>query len=423
MRFLIAGLLAAGALVTGLVVAQQPGQLPQPGQILAPGALPETPRVTQPGQVAPQPPQALPQQAETARQEAAPQETAPAPPEQDISDEDLGPVIRQTVVNVQVPVTVTDKDGNYVSGLTPVDFQLLDNGIPQKISEDVATHPISLVVAVQANATAQQVLPTIAKGSALFDTLVVGETGEMALLAFDHRIQTLTEFTSDPEQIKAAFNKLKPGSRPSHLNDAAMLGVRMLRNRGKDRKKILILVSETRDFGSAVNVRDVLTEVEFANVEVYAVEMNHFLNQITSQAEPNRPNPIPPGARPNLPMGTIQTGTTDAQTNMGNYVPIFKEIFTAVKGIFIPNALEVYTRYSGGREENFIGMNGLQDAVSRIGEEIHSQYLLTFSPSAKDEAGYHEVVVRVLPRPDLKVNARRGYWIASQSPAQTGEQN
>ncbi len=53
----------------------------------------------------------------------------------------------------------------------------------------------------------------------------------------------------------------------------------------------------------------------------------------------------------------------------------------------------------------------LERAVSDIGEELHSQYLLTYNPSNKDEAGFHEIEVRVL-KPGLKVRTRNGYWLA-----------
>ena len=186
----------------------------------------------------------------------------------------------------------------------------------------------------------------------------------------------------------------------------------MLRNRGKDRKKVLIIISETRDNGSAFSPRDVLTNAEFSNVEIYTVSMNHLLNQLTTKAEPNRPNPVPPEARGQLPMGVIQTGTTDAQTNMGNWTPIFKEIFTLVKGIFVPNSHEVYTKFTGGREQNFVTMSGLEEAIQNIGEEVHSQYLLTFNPPSDARAGYHEVTVRVLSAANLEIRTRPGYWIA-----------
>ncbi|MEO8100764.1 MAG: VWA domain-containing protein [Acidobacteriota bacterium] len=327
------------------------------------------------------------------------------------------PTFITNVTNVQVPVIVRDAKGNYVNGLAPVDFELLDQGVPQAIKLDVEAHPISLVVAIQADASTRQILPTIQKASSLFGPIVAGETGEVAILAFDSRIQELTPFTSNPDEIKTALGKLKAGNTPHHLDDAAMQGVRMLHSRPKNRKKVLLLISETRDQGSAVNPRDVMTQVEFEDVQVYAVTMNHMLNQLTSKAEPNRPNPIPPEARGPAPMGVIRTGTTDAQTNMGNWTPVFKEVFALVKGIFIPNSIEVYTKFSGGLEENFVSLGGLEDALQKMGEELHSQYLLTFAPTSQ-EGGYHELTVRVKVRANLDVRARYGYWIAQRGPVE-----
>lgn len=321
------------------------------------------------------------------------------------------------VVNVQVPVTVRDSKGNFVNGLAPVDFQLLDQGVPQPVKLDITAHPISLVIAVQTDQTARQILPTVQKTASLFGPLVAGETGEIAIISFDTYVRVLTPFTSNQEEIKAGFAKLKPQGSLHKLDDAAMEGARMLAKRGKDRKKVLILISETRDKGSAVTPRDVMTELEFKDIQVYPISMNHLLNQLTTQAEPNRPNPVPPEFRGNLPMGVIRTGTTDAQTNMGNWTPIFKEIFALVKGIFVPNSLEVYSKYTGGREQNFVSLGGLEDAVHEIGEELHSQYLLTFAPQSQ-EGGYHEITVRVLTAPNLQISTRTGYWIAPRGPGQ-----
>jgi len=118
-----------------------------------------------------------------------------------------------------------------------------------------------------------------------------------------------------------------------------------------------------------------------------------------------------------LPGGNINTPTNDSQTNMGNYVPAIKEIFTATKAIFIQNPLEVYTRYSGGREYSFMSQRGLEQAISDIGEELHGQYLLTYSPSNQNEAGFHEIVVQIA-LPDVKVRTRNGYWLAGTGKAE-----
>jgi VWFA-related protein len=350
------------------------------------------------------------QQSKKQNNQPPPAQTKQAEPD---SDE---PVVtfQTSVKEVMAPVTVTDKDGHTVNGLSPLDFRLLDNGKPQTFTQDTATHPISLVVAVQANANVEKILPQIQKVGSVFDNLVIGDNGEMAVLAFDHRIQTMTPFTSDPDKIHDAFKKIKVGSYSSHLNEAAMESLNMLRRRPSDHRRILILISESRDGGSHFHVRDVLTEAEFADIVIYPVDISHLLTSLTSPQMPNRTtSQIPPGGIA-LPAGNVMTPTMDTQLfQNGNYVPIFKEMFIGVKAIFVPNPLEVYSKFTGGREYSFMTQRGLEQAVAEIGDELHSQYLLTYSPNNQEEGGFHEIVVSV-NRPDLKVRTRNGYWLAGK---------
>src|SRR5690242_12141506 len=125
-----------------------------------------------------------------------------------VSDE----TIRATVNVVMAPVTVLDRNGEYVSGLQPQDFRLLDNGKEQKIQVDVAFQPISLVIAVQANDHVEGILAKLNKIGALIQPLVVGEHGEAAVLAFDHRLRTMQDVTSDAAKVENAIKKITPGS-------------------------------------------------------------------------------------------------------------------------------------------------------------------------------------------------------------------
>src|SRR5580658_6455455 len=59
--------------------------------------------------------------------------TAPLTP-QATSQQSAGPVIRVTVDLVQVDAIVTDSQGRHVTGLKPEDFQILEDGKPQKIT-------------------------------------------------------------------------------------------------------------------------------------------------------------------------------------------------------------------------------------------------------------------------------------------------
>jgi VWFA-related protein len=269
-----------------------------------------------------------------------------------------------------------------------------------------------MVVAIQANSDVEKILPTVKRLSSVFEALVLGDNGELAVMAFDHRVTTLTDFTSEPAKIDAAFKKLTPGSYSSNLNEAAMKGINLLRDRPKERRRVLVLIAENRDKGSEIKVREVLSAGEFANVVVYTVNVSQLLASLTSKAQPNRPNPIPPEAR-QLPAGVVGTPTTDMQMEMGNWVPAFKDIFLAAKGVFLPDPLDVYTKFTGGREFAFKTQKSLEKDISQLGEELHSQYFLTYFPSTQEESGFHQIVVTV-DRPNVKVRTRDGYYWAGK---------
>ena len=57
------------------------------------------------------------------------------------------------------PVVVLDREGQFVSGLTPDQFRLFDNGKEQNIHVDVTYIQISLVIAIQANSRVDKMPP------------------------------------------------------------------------------------------------------------------------------------------------------------------------------------------------------------------------------------------------------------------------
>jgi VWFA-related protein len=326
------------------------------------------------------------------------------------------PTFRGGTQVVQAPVTVLDRDGHIVNGLNALDFTLLDNGKPQPIQEDVTQHPISLVVVIQANTSMEKILPQIRKAGTLFDSLVAGDAGEIAVIQFDHRVQTLLNFTSDADQIHAVFkDKLKTGSTTSAVNDAVMGGINLLSNRDKQRKRVMIVIAENRDGGSGLHARDVLEAAEFNNVIIYPLDVSRWLTGLTAPVQPTRPDTIPPGGQ-YLPNGQVMTPTTDQQlNNNGDWTPILKDIFIAVKGVFVPVTypLTVYSHFTGAREFPFFTQKGLEQAIADIGQELNNQYILTFSVSDVHVAGYHTIKVSV-DKPGLKVFTREGYWIAAK---------
>jgi len=328
------------------------------------------------------------------------------------------PEIKVTVTEILVPVTVLDRDDQPVSGLQPRDFRLYDNNKEQDIKVDVTFHPISLVICIQANASVEAVLPQIRKIGTLLETFVVGEQGEAAVIAFDHRFQRLQDFTNDVAKISEAVQKIKPGSSSARMIDAVQDAIRMLRSRPPNRRRVVLLISETRDIASESRLREALVETQIHNVSVYTVNISRVVTMLTAKPQPPRPDPLPPAAR-SMPTQVPATPTTVAQKsgNQGgsaDFVPLLVEIFRDIKSIFVDNHAEAFTKATGGREFHFVRQRGLEEAIARIGEDLHSQYIITYSPNNKEEGGFHEIQVTVPSRRDVKVRAKPGYWIASQ---------
>ena len=325
---------------------------------------------------------------------------------------DLATPIISTVTNIIAPVLVTDRAGNIIDGLQPQQFHLFDNNKEQNIHVDVAFEPVSVVLCLQVSTNVEGIMRQLRHLGTLMP-LVVGDHGEAAVVAVDSRLRTVQDFTNDPDKIKAAIDKLNAGNSQNRMIDAVDKSVYMLRNRPKDNRKIVLLVSETRDRGSEGRVRQALINAQLSNVFVYTVDISQVAIRLTEKPTAPRPDPIDITARPSV-MGHPATPTSTAQgygvQNQAQFMPLLVEIYKDTKGIFVDSPSEVFAKGTGGEQFSFTKERGLEDAVQRISQEIRSQYLITYNPNNKEEPGFHSISVTV-DNGRYVGKTRPGYWI------------
>jgi VWFA-related protein len=356
-----------------------------------------------------------------AQQQQAPQKDQ-KPPDQKPPDQKVqeDPALRivSTVRNIVVPAVVFDRDDNYVSGIQADQFRLFDNGKEQNIHVDESFVPISMVIAIQCNGEVDKILPQVNKIGNLIAPLLLGQQGEAAVLAFDSRLRTLQDFTSDPDKISTAVKKIQSGSMSAHLVDAVDEGIRMLKSRDKNRRRIIMLISESRDQGSMGKGRETLIDLQINNVIVYAVPMSRIVAKLSAPPPYPRADNNPP-AMTTMPAGVVATPTTIMQSGMGegnsaSFMPLLLEIYKDAKAIFKSTPMEVFTKGTGGAEFSFYGGRGLEQAVQRMGEELHSDYTISYAPNNPEEGGFHKIAVEVTGHPEVRrVQTRPGYWIAT----------
>jgi len=316
------------------------------------------------------------------------------------------------VTNIVAPTLVTDRAGNIIDGLQPNQFHLFDNNKEQNIQVDVAFEPISVVVAIEASDRMDEILKQVRHLGTLMP-LIVGDHGEAAVMAFDSRLRVMQDFTTDADKVKAGIEKITAGNSSSRMIDAVEKGVLMLRNRPKDNRKIILLVSETRDKASEGRLREALIEAQLQNVFIYTVDITQLAVRLTEKPTEPRPSAIDVTARPGV-MGNPST-PTNAATGYGSqndvqFAPLLQEIYRDTKRIFVDSPSEVFAKGTGGAEFSFVKQRGLEEAIQRISQEIRSQYLISYNPNNKEEPGFHAISV-TLDNPRYLGKTRPGYWI------------
>jgi Ca-activated chloride channel family protein len=341
------------------------------------------------------------------------QDGNPTPPTEPKDDQFR---FRTTLNLVTAPVTVIGRDKQYVAGLEKDQFHVYDNDQEQKIvGFDVSFLPMSMVVCVETSGRIEGLMQQVRKTGIVFTDMVLGAQpdSEAALITFDSRVQVAQEFTKDHDKLIDAMNKkIKPGADGTRMADAVMDAVRMLRSRPQDHRKVIVLVSENRNNGSEVRLGEALRDSQLYDILIYPIRLSTAKGKLTHPAEEKR-SAFPPGVSPMpMPPGVVYTPNTQAQNHVEvvNTLPYIVEAVRGVKNLIFNDPMQLLSQGTGGKQIGTYTESGLEDAISDVGEELRSQYLLSYRPNNLNTGGFHTIRVEVAVE-GLKVRTRPGYWL------------
>jgi len=325
--------------------------------------------------------------------------------------------IRMRVSLVNVPVTVTNGAGELVSNLDAKDFQVMDNGVPQKITYlDLGRTPLLMVLLVETSSRIEPLLPDMRKTGIIFADVLMGQDDEVAVLGFNNSVDELTDFTTNHETIFSTISELKCATERAKLFDAMSTGVDMLSGRLQQsaaRRLVIVIMSEATDVGSDTRLNAVIQRAQLYNIAVYSVGIPTTLAELKAPGKDVRHRITPEGTfpQPGMP-GTVQIQPAeDIRYGHGNLMNFNLWALKNIKDQITGHALQKAAAGTGGRHIATFGPKSMEKAVDDIAAELHSQYSLTYEPKGTKETGYHKIRVNV-KRKDLKVRARPGYYLA-----------
>lgn len=322
--------------------------------------------------------------------------------------------VKVRVELVTAALTVTDAQGQFVPALQPTDFEIYDNSQLQNIEHFQAIpQAISLVILVNTSESLEPLLPRLQKLGGLFADLVLGQTGEAAVVEFDNTIRVTQTFTGDGNLLIASLQRVRAGGGGSRLADALSRALRMLRDRKPDRRKVIVVISGPEDRGSESKLGEPLREAQLNDVAVYTIGLSPL--EAALRAKPQaQTSPFPPGIAPTpgIP-GSVQTPASQ-QAPQPNLMAAIVLLVQSLRNTLGENPLKLYAAGTGGAYFPTLSKSSLEEAVNRIGQELHNQYLITYRPTNADW-GFHEISVRVL-QPGMIARTRPGYYVGPPEP-------
>lgn len=320
---------------------------------------------------------------------------------------------KSTVPLVVSPVTVTDGRGRFVNGLTARDLIVYDNSVPQKIQLEVVDEAVSLAVLIQVSPNAAAVLDKLGGSASMFTDLLAGYQGETALLTFSHNVDLAQDFTPDADKLKKILKYMRPKGGGSAIYDAVTEAIHLLDARDGSRRRILLVIAQTRDEGSKTKIDDLLRDPALQKTTIYWLTYSTFLTPFTSKTktkwdrmtDEEKKDPLRfQGAHP-FPFPEEEVGLPP-DIAPGSLFDIFTSLANASK----VDAAALLSRATGGRTWGFLKQSGLEEAIHAVADEAHQQYIVAFEPKADEPGIFHTLRAEVKGRPELKVRTRTGYW-------------
>jgi VWFA-related protein len=304
------------------------------------------------------------------------------------------PTIQVQTSEVLVPTLVEAAHGQVVYGLGSKDFLLKDNGVPQQIhvDDDMDNEPVSIVVAVEKGRMSALEFNKINRLAPLLDLFLGDGESEAALVSFDSKPRTVVGFTKDSDRIGYGLKYLEPGDGGAAILDTVAYAVDLLESQPKNYRRVLLLISETRDHGSEeVNPQRLVEKIGSSDTLVLSVSFS--------------------------PSKALLLHDLQSPYQTGGVADLLTPLMMAIQAVRTNVAREIAVM-SGGEYAPFTTERAFEDRIQEIAKHARNRYLLSFRPT-DNTPGLHVLDVQLAQNYAARVVARTSYWALDAHSAQT----
>lgn len=189
-------------------------------------------------------------------------------------------VIRVNTDLVNIYASVLDASGQPVIDLTKDDFQISENGMPQKIArfEAQTSRPLDLALMIDTSGSEYSELRFEAEAADQFITKVIRTGDSLGFFEFDEDVTEIGTFTDNIRQLQANVQRMQPGAGTS-LFDAVVLGSKSLARLPQDRRRAIIIVTDAGETTSIAKFDDARRAAIASSALLYSIIVNPVQNE------------------------------------------------------------------------------------------------------------------------------------------------
>jgi Ca-activated chloride channel homolog len=279
--------------------------------------------------------------------------------------------IKVEALEVQLPISVLDKEGRPVDGLKQEHFQIFEDKVQQTIKtfrhEDI---PLSLALVIDNSGSMRNKRERV-NSAALAFVRESNPEDETTIINFDDSAYLEQDFTSSIGDLIDSLENIDARGETA-LYDALYLASDKIMKDGKKDKKVLLVISDGEDNASKYGINKVIEALRQSKViTLYAI------------------------------------GLLEEDDQRGG-------LFKKAPSKKAKDDLTKFAELTGGRAYFPKSLDEVEDLVKGIAHDLRNHYTITYTPTNTNlDGGWRDITVKINPpknMPKFSHHAKQGYY-------------
>jgi VWFA-related protein len=334
-------------------------------------------------------------------------------------------VVRIETQLVSVPAVVTDRTGRPLTGLSAADFQIFEDGRPQKIANFSTTEaPFEVALLLDTSGSTREDVGLIrAAARAFVEALRPGD--RVAILAFNTKregsdqlaaVELKAPLTDDRELLQDAVESVGASNGTPFYDSLAKVARDVFRDRPTEQtrgRRALVALTDGVDSTSESSFEEAREQLKRAGVVSYFVMVNteEYVEdrlmqgcedggalRLSSTQLRRYQRVIAPGAAPEDFSNFCRMGQFERMHASRTLYRMARAEMTSL------------ARETGGKTFPAADLRDARRAFRQVAEDIGTQYSLGYySTNTARDGSFRKINVQVRTRKDAQVRAREGY--------------